>query len=137
MSPELAGHSPQLRSPRDLGRVVLLHSLHMPTAWSQLFAHAGLGELAVPVGHRFENTTVTYQAAMEGMGVAVLQAAFVLDELMSGRLVVPFGLHVHNAAAYRFVVPKARAQLRRVRQFGAWVAEEARLTREMGAAFGI
>lgn len=137
MSPDLARRSPPLRSPKDFGRHVLLHSLHWPSAWSQLFSHAGLGKLAVPVGHSFENSTITYQAAMEGVGVAVVQAAFVLDELVSGRLIVPFGLHVHNPAAYRFVVPKARAQLRSVRQFGEWIAEEASLTRAMGVAYGI
>jgi hypothetical protein len=35
------------------------------------------------------------------------------------------------------VLPKARPHLRSVRHFAAWIAEEARLTREMGAAFGI
>lgn len=137
MSPALAARPPRLDAPADLLGHVLLHSIHRPDDWPQWFRLAGVPAPEFPDGLIFENSSLTYQGAIEGLGVAMAQAAFALDEVRSGRLVVPFDLAVRNEAAYAFVVPEANAGLRRVRLFRDWIAAEAALTRAAGARYAI
>jgi DNA-binding transcriptional LysR family regulator len=61
------------------------------------------------------------QAAMAGLGLAVLPRFLIQEELGSGRLVVAFDRPVTSRHAYYLVHPERKADLRRVVAFREWL----------------
>jgi LysR family transcriptional regulator, glycine cleavage system transcriptional activator len=118
--------------PRDLAARVLLHSSRRPKDWPHWFTAAGVEDIEIPQELVLENSTFTCQAAMEGLGIALAQAAFVADEISSGRLVSPIKLPMPTEFGYYLVYPQEGARHRKIRLFQAWVAKEAAITRRRG-----
>ncbi|RDJ27806.1 LysR family transcriptional regulator [Bosea caraganae] len=121
--------------PEQLVRRTLLHSSHRLEDWERWFEAAGLGPVNRNEGLVFENSSLTFRGAIEGVGVALTQVAFALDELDNRRLVIPCDIHLRDETAYVFAVPRARLRDARVQRFRNWVIEEARTTRERGVRF--
>ena len=128
-SPKLLAKPPPLKKPRDLAGHVLLHSIRRPQDWPQWLAKAGAGDVEGEPSLIFENSSLTYQGVMEGLGLAMAQLALVADDLASGHVVAPFETRVENDVAYMLVYPKERAASRKVAGFHAWIAREAAATR--------
>ena len=129
-TPAVAGQAPPIRTARDFVRRVLLHSIRRPNDWPNWFAAAGVRDIAIDKTLAFENSTLTYQGAMDGLGVAIAQVAFVADELAHGRLVAPIDFRLHGETSYHFVFPREKAKLRKIRLFYRWITREAAETRE-------
>jgi LysR family glycine cleavage system transcriptional activator len=99
--------SPQLRltEPRDLQSVTLLHfdwrrsDLDTPT-WPRWLAEAGLRHVDGQAGLRFSDESHAIQAAVAGLGVALLSLTLVSEELAAGTLVVPFGPEIEGPAIH-------------------------------------
>jgi LysR family glycine cleavage system transcriptional activator len=72
-----------------LRRATLLHSLARPDDWRH-WAAANSLDLNVDRGIRFESSSLAYEAAINGMGIAMGQIAMVMSDLQSGRLVAPY-----------------------------------------------
>ncbi|HEX9790561.1 MAG TPA: transcriptional regulator GcvA [Kiloniellales bacterium] len=137
LSPSLAAQIPDIHRPEGLSECTLLHSLQRPDDWPQWFKVAGVPEISTNQGLIFENSSLTYQGVIEGLGIAIAQLAFVIDELKSGRLITPFNIHVHNPSSYYFVFPKENAKSAKIQRLHAWITHEASLTREIGAKYAI
>jgi len=115
---------------RDLVRAVLLHSVRRPGDWPLWLSAAGVNGTAIPQEIVLENSTFTWQAAVEGLGVAIAQAAFIADGLKAGQVVAPIQLPLETAQAYHFVYPQERAAQRKIRLFRSWILKQAAITRE-------
>ena len=133
-SPALMAGPPALRRPRDLVNHVLLHSIRRPNDWQQWLYVAKASDVEAEHSLIFENSSLTYQGVTDGLGLAIAQLAFVADDLASGQLVAPFQTRVENDSAYILVFPRERAGLQKIRDFHAWVAREAAVTRRALAA---
>ena len=116
-------------SPRDLASKMLLHSFRRPDDWSRWFAAAGVADFEIKQSLVFENSGMTYQGAMDGLGVAMAHAAFVVDELRSGRLACPVSVRLEGRVAYFLIYPKEHMRSASLRAFHGWLADEARATR--------
>jgi len=115
----------RLRKPADLKREILLHTLARPDYWEIWLRAAGLAEIDVSRGLRYESSALAYEAALEGFGVAIAQKTLVQKELDEGRLVAPFDLSVDlDAQTYYFVLPPEdyRQPSPELSQFRLWVA---------------
>lgn len=123
-SPALA-RSGKLRKPSDLGRHTLLSSTHRPRDWETWLAAAGQSGLEIAEGIRFENSALSYQAAIDQAGVTIAQPAFIQDDLRDGRLIEPFGIRAETAWAYYLVYPSASPKLPALATFEAWLIAEA------------
>lgn len=117
-------------APRDIASQVLLHSIRRPADWRQWLDAAGLAGFSATQELTFENSTMTFQGAADGLGIAIAQKALVADDVGSGRIVVPSDIEVRNPSAYYLVFPAAREKSSTVRSFHSWVSEEARTTRD-------
>lgn len=116
---------PRLRRPADLARETLLHTLARPDDWQAWLRAAGVQDIDVARGMHYESSALAYEAALEGLGVAIAQKAMVEKELQEGRLVMPFQLSVDlGARTYYFVMPPAgyKRRSRELDQFRRWVA---------------
>lgn len=130
-SPRLLEKPPPLLKPRDLAGQVLLHSIRRPNDWRDWLTAAGVGDIEGEHSLTFENSSLTYQGVAKGLGLAIAQLAFVAEDLGAGHLVAPFSHRVKNDLAYMLVFPKERAQQQKVRDFQAWIAREAAITRQV------
>ncbi len=111
--------------PDDLARCVLLHSFKRPDDWPRWFAAAGIPDRKIEREIVFENSSLTCQGAIDGLGVAIAQQAFVLDELRTGRLVAPTDRPLATEFGYYLVYPREKARQKKVRLFQSWITTEA------------
>ena len=123
-SPRLLETGPPLRVPDDLRGHRMLVSRYRRDDWRDWLA--GIGRLdLLQEGMEFTSSVLTYQAAMEGLGVAIGQMRLLDHDLGEGRLVPLFGLPVERPLAYHVIWPTDRQPDHKARAFLAWVRAEA------------
>lgn len=121
-SPKLLGRNGKQKiAPTDLSDYVLLHSFRRPDDWRFWFTQAGLPDMKLDRFLVFENSSLTYQGAIDGLGVAIAQLAFVQDDLAEGRLVIANDLRVDTKTGYYLTYPRERAHLSRVKALHQWM----------------
>jgi LysR family transcriptional regulator, glycine cleavage system transcriptional activator len=130
----LLGKNRKHCAPREIADQVLLHSLRRPADWRQWLDAADLSRPSATQELTFENSTLTYQGAVDGLGVAIAQKALVAEDISSGRLVAPSDIEVRNPVAYYLVYPSRRQPPSRVQAFQSWIASEAGITRRADPA---
>jgi len=129
-SPALAADPARpLREPADLRAHVLLHSDHAKYSWMEwnLWLHAhGLRDLQPAGSLQFNQYDQLVQAAVNGQGVALGRLPLLRRLLKEKTLVTPFKKSVVSSRGY-FLVRSARAAGKReVKDFEAWLLEEAK-----------
>ncbi|MFC6839665.1 LysR family transcriptional regulator [Xanthomonas theicola] len=77
--------------PSALLRQRLLHTASRPQAWPAWAQAHGLDPAALRYGTGFEHLYYLLEAALAGIGVAIAPQPLVADELVSGRLLAPWG----------------------------------------------
>jgi LysR family glycine cleavage system transcriptional activator len=122
-SPELL-RSVSLHTPADLKSRTLLSSLHRPNDWRRWFETAGIDDFDPDAGIKFENSALSYQAAIDQLGVAIAQRAFIGEELRSGRLVEPFDIVSRTEWSYFLVYPRDRTVSPALELFEQWLLQE-------------
>jgi len=123
-SPELL-KGKRLRHPRDLADFVLLRSMHRTDDWRIWMKGAGVSDVDWIHTLSFENSALTYQAAVDRLGVVVAQYAFVADDIAAKRLTTPFPRKVPGERAYFLVYPQRHAARSKVVAFRTWLMGEA------------
>ena len=128
-SPRLIASHGAPDGPEALQRLPLIHDdtlTHLPDypTWATWFAAAGLGEVDVSRGLRFNTTDHALDAAGEGAGVLLAHDLPSYDDLRTGRLVIPVRLALTIGRAYYLVCPKGRSERPHVQAFRAWVKQE-------------
>jgi LysR family glycine cleavage system transcriptional activator len=109
--------------PALLDGAVLLHGSD-ETAWRAWLTLVGCGDLK-PVRNEFhEDTNVRQQLAIAGAGFALVCPQLVTDDIAAGRLILPFAARL-TSYAYYLVIPRARREERRVRNFANWILAQA------------
>jgi LysR family glycine cleavage system transcriptional activator len=116
---------PGLSKPTDLSRYVLLLSMNRLGDWGTWLAEAGAPTLRPEHSVKFEHSALAYEAAIDGLGIAIAQTAFVQDELADGRLVAPFRLAIRTGENYGIAWLRAKAEDPAVRAFSDWMCREA------------
>lgn len=125
-SPALLAGPVPLREPADLARHTLLQSSARPDYWGRWLDAHGVEGVDPAHGLTFENVTLAYQAALQGMGVAMGQYALVAEDLAAGRLVAPFAGRLVLDSAFYLVYPERLQNDAHVRDFRDWVMAQAR-----------
>jgi LysR family glycine cleavage system transcriptional activator len=77
-------------TPTALDRTVLFDIVQTPDLWSQYLQGVGLGDYRPRRRRSFDNVQVMYEAAANGLGVALAADELAATHLASGRLVKPF-----------------------------------------------
>jgi len=92
-----------------------------PNAWEHWFLAVGAPRDDLQWGPQLEHFFMVIQAAVAGLGVALLPSYLIEDELRKGTLVTPFPIRVAGPGAYYLVTSAAKSQLPRVRIFRKWL----------------
>ncbi|MGD9806044.1 MAG: LysR substrate-binding domain-containing protein [Hyphomicrobiaceae bacterium] len=121
-APQLAS---RLHHPSDLRSMILLHSEPRPRDWERWLAFVGVSGVDHNHGLRFESLNLAFQAAIEGLGVAMAIGSLVEDDIASGKLVAPFPQLRRPGKSMQLVYPESRARYESVRIFRDWLLAEA------------
>lgn len=115
--------SPRLLKGRrvDLSRLRLIHSAPRPQDWPRWLGLAKLDGVDGAQGLTFESLNLAFQAAIEGIGVAMGVGCLVAEDLAQRRLVRPFKPVRRSRRAFWLVYPPARAEDPRLAAFLAWL----------------
>jgi LysR family transcriptional regulator, glycine cleavage system transcriptional activator len=110
-----------IREIQDLSSVVLLHQTTRPSQWADWFEQVGTDSVHALRGPCYEQFAMIAQAAVSGLGAALLPRFLVETEITAGALVELFPQALTSTDAYYLVYPESRAQTPLVRAFCDWL----------------
>jgi LysR family glycine cleavage system transcriptional activator len=122
-SPALMRGAAQL-SPEQIAELPLLQQTARPYAWRDWFNSL---QKKVPhdlTGMRLELFTMLAQAAIHGMGVALIPSMLIEEELRSGKLAVACHHPLEDGKAYFLIFPEKKSA-KDLRPFRDWLVLEA------------
>lgn len=109
---------------RDMLRMPLLHIETRPDAWRHWFESHGLSTKTVSGTVHDQFSTIT-QAALHGLGVALLPDYLAEQDLAAGRLTTVWGGATDSPGAYYLVWPFERSGDPALTKFRDWLADQA------------
>jgi len=117
-----ARHDDALRR-GDVEGLLLLQSRYLKADWKDWATAAG-----VPIDKArimtFSSSLLAYQAAIDGMGIAIGQVPLLQTELDSGALLAPFEKPLRRSAGFYLITARG-LEPRRVSVFRRWIEREA------------
>ncbi|SFI64298.1 DNA-binding transcriptional regulator, LysR family [Phyllobacterium sp. CL33Tsu] len=122
-SPELCTANP-IRAAAELADAPLLHISTRPKSWASWFEAAQVSVASPYKGHRFEHFSMVIEAALAGLGFALLPRYLIEQELASGRLIVLFDQPLRTENSYYLVVPDHKKENPLMQSFVTWIAEQ-------------
>lgn len=107
----------------------LLVSKYRKNDWPTWLAHAGMSD----VFHKaekmiFSSSILTWQAAMDGLGIAIGQQHMLDADIQSGRLVRPFSSPFRTGKGLYLVTPSLQRYSSKIASFKDWLLHEAEQT---------
>lgn len=109
----------------DIGKYTWIHSTNRLSNWASWVDFAGLN--IKPSGPQMflGNSYLAYQAAIDGMGFAMAQLAYVEQDLKEGRLIAPFPQRHATNRTYSLTYLETRKDVAKIRHFRDWILAEA------------
>jgi LysR family glycine cleavage system transcriptional activator len=123
-SPRLLREHPSLRSVGGLRHTPLLRTRLRPNDWPDWLAAYGPGGPTGPI-MEFPSLLMTYQAAMEGLGVAIAHLPLLRQDIARGALVPLFNAPLPRPLGWYMAWPKGRRRSTRLQAFIDWLQSEA------------
>jgi LysR family glycine cleavage system transcriptional activator len=108
-SPDLFDIGPQLKRPEDLIQHTLLYSDLRPDSWRRWLEFANLPPLENFATQRFESSALVYEAASEGLGVALGERHLITDDVRKRRMVTPINLWQSQPEGF-YLIHRRQAQ---------------------------
>ncbi len=124
LSPELVHRAGAIEHVSDLAELPLLHDENTDD-WRKWLSDMGAEGIDAGRGAIFSGGNGAIEAALAGLGVALVRHAFVEREIASGRLVAPFSHTITQAYAYYLVSPPTALRRPEVVAFRDWLLQEA------------
>jgi LysR family glycine cleavage system transcriptional activator len=128
---QVAVCSPSARPPEglDIGEALMRYKLfpHIdrPAAWDEWLAELGLEGAVLQRGPIFEQMHLMIEAAISGLGLALVPRYMVRHELASGRLIEPFAQRISSRCNYWLIYPVSASRLPSFLLFREWLLGQA------------
>lgn len=113
-----------LSKPDDLLALPLLHIASRPDAWCAWLSAKGVKDARV-TGMVYDQFSTIMQAALHGLGVALVPDYLAEADVVAGRLVPVWGGPVESPGAYHLVYPLEKSGDPALRKFRDWLAGQA------------
>lgn len=123
-APSMLAEHPKITRPENVKDLVLLQHVTRPQAWHEWLRTSGVENIDGRQGPRFAQFYMVIQAAIAGLGLALLPRFLIQEELASGRLVVALDRPVTSEYAYYLVYPEHKAELMRLIVFRDWLLDQ-------------
>lgn len=124
----IAVASPQLVS-RDylplnmMEKTPLLTFLARPNLWNDWFAGANRTAPTPKPGLMFENFQMLIQAAIAGLGIALIPEFMILPDLKAGRLIQIHSRSIRSKSRYFMAIPNEKMQDEKIIKFRQWLVK--------------
>lgn len=118
--------------PGRLADFTLLQNSSRPSLWLHWLRAAGVEYKGVIVGPRFDLTESLLQAAVAGMGLAVVPEMLAEPELRAGRLQAAFPQRCSSGEAWFLCIREGRQSRRPVQVLRQWLLASIRQERRIG-----
>lgn len=129
----LAGVAPGAHPLQALEGKRLLVSKYRKSDWPAWLAQAGDASVFDRAEKMtFSSSILTWQAAMDGLGVAIGQRHMQEADIQAGRLVRPFGQPLKTGKGHYLVTPSVQRYSRKITAFKDWLVQESRQTQAAG-----
>ncbi|MHA6691594.1 LysR substrate-binding domain-containing protein [Devosia sp. A449] len=127
-SPSFMVENGAINAIEDLRYGTWLYSLARPGDWDLWLNSVG-GEIP-RASHKmsFENSVLMYQAARDGLGIAIVYEQLVRDELQNGRLIAPVGHRCLSEKAFYLTYPAQTPHHRALHDFRDWILKSSLLS---------
>jgi LysR family transcriptional regulator, glycine cleavage system transcriptional activator len=122
-SPKLKAKS-IIKKPADVLKFPLLHQMARPTRWMEWLVEAGVPHNGPVQGHTYQLAMLS-QAAVAGLGIALLPRYLVEQELEDKTLEIVGGHFLRAMTTYYLIVPESRASSTSLQAFTKWLIEQA------------
>lgn len=112
----------------DLARASLLHTKTRPNAWVQWAQAVGWQNNGF-LGAEYEHFYFMLEAATSGLGVCIASWPLVIDDILAGRLIAPFGF---RPTGQSFIAARRDRRSKKAEIFCRWLetkAKERRMTK--------
>ena len=123
-SPKVMASAHPLTTYQSLREHRLIRHSTRPHGWEHWFRSVGTQIEDLNWGPSLEHFFMVIEAAMAGLGVALVPRFLVDEHLRNGTLVAPFPDRVAGPGAYYLVTPASKADLPRVKLFRRWILNE-------------
>ncbi|WP_297778509.1 LysR substrate-binding domain-containing protein [uncultured Roseovarius sp.] len=123
-TPEFLARQGPIESAESLLRLPLLQIETRPSAWPTWFEAQGISGARV-TGTIYDQFSTITQAALHGLGVALLPDYLVEQDLATGRLATAWGDKTLISGAYYLVWPVQNGRDPALRKFRDWLAGQA------------
>ena len=114
----------RIQSAGDFTSVTLLHETGHRSAWSDWLRGTGVKDSCEPRGLCFEQDMMLSQAAVAGLGAALLPKLLVEEELACGSLVQPLEDAVLRGRSYSLIVPSSKIGSPLIQRFSEWIVQQ-------------
>jgi LysR family glycine cleavage system transcriptional activator len=121
MAPKLAARLPQPCSAEDILRLPLLHSTRISAHWPDWIKAANAKRSTVAGDMYYEDLSIIYECAVQGLGVAMGQLRHFQNELAQGKLVAPHPFVLRRPRGYYLVCPEGKAADSKIASFRDWM----------------
>jgi len=111
----------RLQALDDLERATILRVTNAPEDWPSWLEASGVSEAKLRHARYFDYAAFALQAAVDGLGVAMARAPFVVDDLAAGRLVRPFKMAVPKGKGWYLVYRPAQEGNPALKAFREWL----------------
>lgn len=115
----------QIKHPQDILNLPLLHIQTRPRAWIDWLDMQGVDAPPQISGTMYDQFATITQAALHGLGIALLPDYLVEQDLAAGRLVPAYGGPTETKGAYFLVWPQAKQGDPSLRRFRDWLSDQA------------
>ena len=129
-SPGLLAKYGPVKDARALAQLPLIHDetlggrANIPN-WADWFKAAGIDDVDLRRGLRFNSADHALDAAGEGAGVLLAHDILAYDDLCTGRLIIPVKLILQTGRAFRLVWANGRKSNPAAEAFRNWIKQEA------------
>nr|WP_247894373.1 LysR substrate-binding domain-containing protein [Azospirillum sp. B510] len=124
-SPTLIAAGERL-DPLDFAKFPMLQNASRPSLWLHWLRVAGLDYNGRIQGNRFAHNDMLINAAVHGIGIAVIPVCYIEREVARGELHMPFGEPIRSGDSYYAVYPERKAHQPNVILFRDWLIRQTR-----------
>jgi LysR family glycine cleavage system transcriptional activator len=126
-APELLQRFGPIQHPSDLlDKPLLSYTGGSLDLWQDFFAHFRLPPSTLDQSRRFQQLFTLAQAAMSGLGFAVVPLFLMEPELASGRLVVALPQTFESERQHYLLCPQGAQRDKKIQLFKRWILNQAR-----------
>lgn len=125
-TPKIAATAKESRLAALLENTRLIHTVKAAISWNEWLTHRGIGPVDTAHGLKFDRSSMSLQAACDGVGIVLETATLAMNELRSGSLVPVAPEHGSlTFPTYWLTCPPRHLNRRAVMVFAEWIVAKA------------